>query len=405
MLLFFSCTRFSETLTEDFLSSNELTISDFNTEMPIVNIEVNQEEFDNMYSNFLDDIEIEAFLNLYRNNTLLIEDELVEIEVKGSYSANFELKSLGVKFDDSFDNESRSLLNPKFIFPNHSLDEIKAFRLRNSGNDFKETMLKDISYTQLAIEAGLDIDLTYYEPAIVFINNTFLGIMNIRSEANTNGVSRLNDAKKKDITLAKINFPGEIESKDGDFERIGNFLNAIEEENISYLKQEVDINNFIDYMIFQSYIANSDWPYNNVRFYAVNDRPFRFVIFDLDLANDKSFKKSPLDYIREPIHPSEKEPIKNPITDLFNVLYNDTDFKIQFDTRFQELIANEAFSSERFSTIIDTNFAVIDSYMPFHIDKYSEISTIFEWYKNLDLLKENFKEREDYIKSVNPLFE
>lgn len=399
-----NCSKYSENLTEDFLSSDAVTISDFNTEFPVINITVNQEEFDNMYLNYLDDVEIEANLNLYRNNTLLIENELVEIEIKGTESATFKLKSLGIKFDDTFDNDDELLLNPETILPNHSLKKIKAFRLRNSGNDFKETLIKDISYTQLAINAGLDVDLAYYEPAIVFINNSFSGIMNLRSEGNTNGISRLNDTKKKNITLAKINFPAEVEKKDGDFDRIDNFLQAIEAEDLNYLKQDVDIDNFIDYMIFQSYIANVDWLHNNVRFYAVNDAPFRFVVYDLDWVNRIKMKNHPLDFIKKPSVLSSKDIIKNPITDLFNVLYADEAFKTKFNTRYEELLNDNLLSSEKFNNIVDKNFNKVHQYMPIHIDKYSDINTMIEWYSNIDLLKENFKERENHIKSMKPLF-
>ncbi|GAA4234209.1 hypothetical protein GCM10022291_13120 [Postechiella marina] len=399
-----NCSKYRENLTENFLNSDAVTISDFNTEFPVINITANQEEFDNMYLNYLDDVEIEANLNLYRNNTLLIEDELVEIEIKGTESATFKLKSLGVKFDDSFDNDDNTLINPEIILQNHSLKKVKAFRLRNSGNDFKETLLKDASYTQLAINAGLNLDLTYHEPAIVFINNAFLGIMNLRSEGNTNGVSRLNNTKKKNITLAKINYPGEVEKKDGDFDRIDNFINAIEEENLEYLKENIDIDNFIDYIIFQTYIANVDWPYNNVRFYAVKDAPFRFVVYDLDWANTRKVKDHPLDFIKKPTKYSAKDAIKNPITDLFNVLYTDETFKMQFNIRYEELLNNNLLSSEKFNNIVDKNFNTIHQYMPIHIDKYSDINTMIEWYSSIDLLKENFKERENHIKSIKPLF-
>lgn len=399
-----SCTKFSENLNSDFLKANNSSISDFNTEYPVINITVNQEKFDNMYKNYTEDIELEAYLNLYRNNELLISDELVEIEIKGTESAKFKLKSLGIKFDDTFTNKNNVVINPEYVLAYHSIEKIKAFRLRNSGNDFKETLLKDISYTQLAINAGLDVDLTYYEPAVVFINNTFSGIMNLRTEGNTNGVSRLNDTKKKNITLAKINYPAKVEKKDGDFDRIDNFLSAITEGNLSYLKQEVDINNFIDYMIFESYIANVDWLHNNVRFYAVEDAPFRFVIYDLDWVNKIKLKNHPLDFIKKPTVLSSKDVIENPITDLFNILYEDIDFKQQFDSRYQSIIDSGAFDSEKFNTIVDNNYNAIKQYMPTHLDKYSDIGSMIEWYRNIELLKENFKEREENINDLSPLF-
>lgn len=407
MLIFFAnCSEYSESLKEDFVSSKEITTSDFDTQFPVVNLTVDQKEFDDMYLNYEEDIEIEAFLNLYRNNTLLISEELVEIEVKGASSASLELKSLGVKFDDTFDNEEREVLNPEKTLPNHSLEEIKAFRLRNSGSDFEETMIKDISYTQLAIDAGLNVDLTYNEPSLVFINDVFLGLMNLRSESNTNGMSRLNDTKKSNITLAKINDRGFLEKKDGDFDKIDRFIEAIDNGDIDYLKEEVDIDNLIDYIIFQTYIANIDWPYNNVRFYAVEEGPFRFVVFDLDLVNTKDVNNHPLDFIREPIgaRPNASEIIENPLTDLFNVLYADTSFKEQFENRYIELMDNGSLSSEKFDAIVDENFNKINEYMPYQLDKYTGINTMIEWYRNADLLKESFKQREDIIEKMKPLF-
>jgi len=399
-----SCTNFTENLNEDFLSYKQAKISTFNMGYPLINIKVNQEEYDEMFVNYTEDIEIEGLLNLYRNSQQVIFDELVEVEIKGAKSATFSLKSLGIKFYDTFDNSNGVLLSPKTILPNHSLRKIKAFRLRNSGNDFQETLIKDISYTQLALSSGLDLDFTYYEPSIVFVNNSFVGIMNLRSEGNTNGVSRLNDVKKKAITLAKINFPGEVEKKDGDFKRIEKLLKAIEEQNLSFLKENLDINNFIDYLIFQSYIANVDWPYNNVRFYAVNESKFRFVVYDLDWANIRKKELHPLEFIRNPTKYSPNEGVKNPITDLFNVLYTDPIFKSQFKNRYEDVINSNVLSSQYFNNIVDANFNAIKEYMPLHIEKYSDIATVIEWYRNIESLKESFKKREDNILIISPLF-
>ena len=81
--------------------------------------------------------------------------------------------------------------------------------------------------------------------------------------------------------------------KDGDFDRIDDLVDAINEKDIDYLRSEIDIDNFIDYMVFESYIANEDWPSNNVRFHAIEDNKFRFVLFDLDVANQSHLNKSP----------------------------------------------------------------------------------------------------------------
>ena len=60
LILVVGCSDFSESLKGDLLSSKDITISDFNTDFPIVKLTVDQDEFDNMYSNFEEEIEIEV---------------------------------------------------------------------------------------------------------------------------------------------------------------------------------------------------------------------------------------------------------------------------------------------------------------------------------------------------------
>ena len=404
IFLLVACTDYKEVLEKPIVLVTEAGPLDLETTLPIINLVVNQEEFDNMYLNFNENIEIEGDLNLYRNKELVLKDKLVEIEIKGSYSASFGLKSLGIKFDKTYNNTDRKLLNPKKILPQHSLDKIKAFRLRNSGNDFEQTMIKDISYTQLAINAGLNIDITYSEQALVFVNNSFLGIMNLRSEGNTNGMSRLNDTKKKHITLAKINDPGEVEKKDGDFDRIDNFLEAITAEDLNYLKEAIDIANFIDYVIFQTYVANVDWPYNNVRFYAVKEGPFRFVMYDLDWVNIRKTDEEPLDFIKFPSKHGVDDAIDNPITDLFNILYADATFRNRFETRYLEVVNSGSLSAENFRAITIAHANAIEEFMPLQIEKYKQVATMVEWYRYVDLLKANNLQREKNLNTMNMLF-
>ena len=173
LTLFFSCSKFNE----DF---QLLDITEIETKLPVINIEVNCDDFNKMTENVDEEIEIEGRFSLFRNDILVIENEAVELEVKGNFSTKFSLKTLGVKFEDKYDNSDRSLINPNVILPHHNLDKIKAIRLRNSGNDFVKTMIKDMSLTQLAINAELDLDLTYGESVLVYINNDFYGLLNLR---------------------------------------------------------------------------------------------------------------------------------------------------------------------------------------------------------------------------------
>lgn len=394
MLVLTSCSVYNEEVNftvQDFESLTPFTID---TDLKVINIEVNQTEFETIYSNFDEEIEIDAVLDLYKKGEHLIKTEQVEIEVKGSFSASFDLKSLGIKFDKVFNNSDRELIDTD-ILPFHSIDKIKSFRLRNSGNDFKLTMLKDMSLIKLAINAELDLDVMYSEQAVVFVNNSFLGIMNIRTEVNGHGLSRLYQEKRDHITLASISAGGIIEKKDGDFDRIDNFFEAIDNNEIEYLLNEIDVSNFIDYIIYETYIGNIDWPLNNVRIFAIDEQPFRFVLFDLDMAAIQKTNAPPIDFIIEPINNEES----NPITTLFELLYSRDDFKIAYDKRFEELVLSGAIASDLFEEIVNSYKTNIQALIPTQIDKYGFPKSMTEWIIETDRLKYNLSKREESAKT------
>ena len=348
-----------------------------------------------MYQRYEEEIEIDAVLNLFRNGEILIQDEPIEIEVKGTFSAEFDLKSLGVKFDKAFDNRNRELIDTD-ILPIHSIDRIKSFRLRNSGNDFKLTMLKDMSLATLAIKAQLDLEVMYSEQAVVFINNSFSGLMNIRTEVNGHGLSRLYEKDRDDITLASLSEGGVIEKKDGDFNRIDLFFEAIYNRDTEYLLNELDPSNFIDYIIFETYIGNIDWPLNNVRILSIDEKPFRFVLFDLDLAALQRTNYPPIDFILEPKNDAKP----NPISSLFEILYENEDFKKKYDARFKELVLSDALSYNSFNEIVDSYKVNIQDLIPTQIEKYGFPKSMTEWIIEIDRLKYNFSKREEAAKKV-----
>ena len=387
------CSNFNDDLEFALDPASFLTIE---TELPVINIIADENDFDQLLAQPDEDLEIVGTFNLFRNKEVVVANKAVELSIKGGFSTKFPLKSLGVKFDKKYDNTDRSLINPKQVLPHHNIDKIKAIRLRNSGSDFRNTMLKDLSMTQLAIDAGLDVDLTYGEPTLVYVNEVFYGLMNLRTEANTNGMAGLNGVKKSAITLAKITTL-EFIKKDGDFDRIDRFVSAIKEQDIAYIKTALDINNFIDYMVFESYLGNTDWPHNNARFYAVNEEPFRFVLFDLDKVAWLSMQKSPLAII-------DNKQKKNMLTDLFFLLYSEADFQQAFWNRYQSLLEKGVFSFEQFKTIVAHNAQQIEASIPLQIAKHNSPNSMTQWQVELEKLLLLFQERATVVQEfVNNL--
>lgn len=399
LLWLFSCTDFREEFSADYQAHQHLTLDqpEIHTHTAVINIEVDQAEFNHMHENVTEEIDIYGLFQLYREQQLVFESHQTRFKLKGGASLYSDLKTLGIRFEKPQDNSSAAILKPTDVLAIHQLDWIESLRLRNSGGDFRisrdGTMIKDMVYTQLAIEAGLNIDLMYGEQAIVFINDAFYGLLNLRSESTARGIAGLYDADPDQISLAKIFFTQTdviVERQNGDYQKISKLLEAIDNKNLNYLKNRVDIPNFIDYIIFQTYIANWDWPHNNVKIYAIGDSKFRFFMYDLDEGNRLFLNWEPLAFLdlsRE-----------NPVADLFHILYKDDDFRQAFDARYRDLLESGVLSSAAFRSITNRYYKHIETLMPYQIEKYGQPKTLAEWYRNIEILNANFEKREKNVR-------
>lgn len=387
----FSCSDFKEMHEGNYQNLSDLAIDNIETELPIINIIVDQVEFDSMLENFLEEIELDCRFYLYRDQETVLSDVASEVEVKGSRSATFELKSLGVKFDDSVDNSDRSIINPRSVLPFHNLDKIKSLKFRNSGNDFSYTFLKDAAYTQLAVEAELDLDLMYYEPCHVFVNGDYYALLNMRTESNAHGVSRLYNVKKDNITMVKIVPPDTLEFSGVNFQRIDHLLDYVEEGDVEELKENIDISNFIDYNVYETLLAHIDWPQGNARFYAIEEGKFRFVLYDLDFACSFEIDKAPIDFILNGDNGFLK--------DLFTVLYDDPSFKLKYDSRFNDLVKSGVFDSNHFEDILNNTIDLLDEDIIYHISKFGQPNTKIEWLRNVDEMGSFYTRRLAFVKA------
>ena len=88
----------------NFNTGESFVPSQIESNLPVVYITADMDEFDEMLDKTDEEIEIKGKFNLFRDNELVIENEEVELEVKGRFSLRFSLKTLGVKFEDKYDN-------------------------------------------------------------------------------------------------------------------------------------------------------------------------------------------------------------------------------------------------------------------------------------------------------------
>ncbi len=383
LLAFFAVTACSEIDIDEgpLPDISMVTPQNLNTALPIYNISCDTHEYARMYNQYSKNWIVAATLSHYNSdNQLQFEGVSADIRIKGVSSARSSLKSIGFIFDTLFNNQLFNSVSNHNLMPHHNLEELYALRFRNSGNDFGNTMIKDLVYHRLAIASELNVELMYGSPCHVFINNEYEGLYNLRNENNLRGMAGLAGVDTGSISLMKIDVDnGNIEWDEGQTARAQLMEDAIKQEDEEAMWDLVDEANFIDYILFQDYIGNRDWPQNNCRLYSVGNAPFRFVLYDLDYAAFNS---------KNPLMP-ELEYRKDDVSKIFRMMLEKPGFKTRLDARQKVLYG--IWSYPLFHHLVDEAVREIDDEIPYLMAKHKKPESKMDWKMRVEILKREFK--------------
>ena len=158
-------------------------------------------------------------------------------------------KSFSVKFKDGIEPLEYKL------FPDLDLTTYKAFVLRNSGNDFYNTHMRDAMMQTLIQD--LDIDYLEYRPAVTFINGQYWGIYNIREKINEHYVAYHHGVDKDNIDMLENN----MEVIHGDTENYQQIINYIDTHDMSTDAAYNFIDSTIDLNLSLIHISEPTRPY------------------------------------------------------------------------------------------------------------------------------------------------
>jgi hypothetical protein len=204
------------------------------------------------------------------------------IEIYGGWTRSFPQKSFSVKFKKDYG--SSALEYP--LFPEFDITTFKSFILRNSGNDFQFTHIRD-AMMQFLIK-DLDIDYLEYRPAAAYINGEYWGIYNIREKISEHYVANRHGVDPDNIDMLE----GNMEVIHGDSLHYRELVNYISKNDMStdeaynYVNSMIDLDNCLLYFAAQVYYNSQDWPANNLKYWRERSEngKWRWILFDLDFG-------------------------------------------------------------------------------------------------------------------------
>lgn len=386
LLLGFGCTKFN---VEESLP-DITNISPTNMKSKLDRINIVTDSFDYIYAYYTSDLQISANVGYYNGDGALLFNKDAQIKIKGAGSANNPMKSIGIVFSESINNSAFQIIETAQALPGDNLNQLQSIRLRNSGSDDGVTHLKDLALTELAIRNSIDLELKYGKAVQVFVNSTYFGLLNLRTENDRIALSDLLGVNVNDITTMKMDTPeDDIDFREGDEQVAQNLINAIENQDGHALRQLIDVENFIDYILFEDYVGNMDWPHNNVRLYSINGGKFRFLLYDLDWAARRNRVQ------RLP----KMEYLEDDLSKMYQILRDhDQGFLQALENRKMELY--DILSTAKFNAIVDDLGETIHGDIGYLIKKWGAPHSTFQWQLNVDQLKQDFEVNEFYNRKM-----
>lgn len=351
-----------------------------NTNLPIISLVTDPYNlFDadsGIYVHYEEDWERPAHIQFYDENKNLGFSESIGINIYGGYTRRFAQKSLAVKFKNKYGNNRLDY----DLFPGFRLKKFKSFILRNSGNDFDQTHIRD-AFMQTLIK-DLDIEYLEYRPAVTYINGEYWGIYNIREKINEHYLASRHNVDPDNIDLMEgySAYNDDIRDPDGEYEMwVGN-LEAIHGDTlhykqlIDYLNTEdlttdaaynfidnmIDIENCLLYYAAHVYYNSQDWPANNSKYWRVRspEGKWRWIVYDLDFGfnlyewNNEGNSEDHVDYLFSG-DPSQR-PWSKPVESTFipRKIVENPKIKNQFVNQVADLL-NSNFKTDRVLNIMN----------------------------------------------------
>lgn len=352
----------------------------------------------NIKRNYCRDWERPVYVEFFEANGKLGFSQQMGVKIHGKCTRNFPQKSLAFFARAGYGKPN---LNYR-LFSSKNIDHFEAFILRNSGNDFGQSMFRDALMSELTRQ-NLDVDYQAYQPVSVYLNGKYWGMYNLREKINEHFVASNHDVNPRKISMMEDS-EEVVHGNIDDVKALSDILDnksILPDNKYSRLKVLIDMPSYIDYIIAEMYCVNTDWLRNNIKYWKPQNGKWRWILFDTDLGfglDGATVGINMFDFLREIKNSSSA----NITCRLFSKLMESDEFKEDFRKRYLELLS-DAFHPEKVIHKIDSISALIANEMVYQEERGGEYR---DWYGEIEKMKKFATERPGImISHLNELFD
>ncbi|MFH1120961.1 MAG: CotH kinase family protein [Bacteroidota bacterium] len=167
------------------------------------------------------------------------------------------------------------------------------FYLRNGSNQYLTLPYKDATQVT-SMGKGTHNYYSAWRPVSVYINGEYFGLYELREKFDAEYFGTLEGADQDDITILSQSawYGGILRAVEGTAEpfytswQAVNNLNPEDPDFWNQADQYFDLTWYTDYIIGESWMSNTDWPWNNIKIYRsdVTGNRWKYCLIDQELA-------------------------------------------------------------------------------------------------------------------------
>ncbi|MCD6018016.1 MAG: hypothetical protein K0S53_1137 [Bacteroidetes bacterium] len=275
--------------------------------------------------------------------------------------------------------------------------------------------MRDAFVQSYAFQKGLELDGRRNKHVIVFKNGAYWGIYELRESFEGDYTEYYYDQPADSID--NLAYWGGLQIRNGSDTGWVNLYNFIMNNsmtnvaNYAYVESKLSFKSLVDYMIYNSYVVNSDFiNYNSAwwrgRATQGDKKKWRYWMWDMDnvygLGEDWSgigntnMTASPCDYTNtfQNAGPNEGHP------DILEKLLTNADFKSFYINRYADLI-NTALKCDKIMPHFNYFKTILSAEMPRQIARWGDATyDLAKWNSNMDTLELKIQQRCSFIDSV-----
>ncbi|MBO6026405.1 MAG: CotH kinase family protein [Bacteroidales bacterium] len=298
----------------------------------------------------------------YENDNTGI-NQLAGLRIQGDKSRRFEQKALKIYAREDYGKKRFDY----HFFETTPINSFKHLTLKPFKASWNQTGVND--YLANRIASSLHLETLASRPVVLFLNGEYWGIYFLHEKPDEHYLQDHLGVYPDQVTIVNGWRPDVDCGDPSNFIELFDWMTQADlrdPDAYAYAASKIDIDNFIDYYIFELFSENTDWPNHNMRCWQLGNGKWRWLFFDGDacLCWLTYYTFDNAVYEGNATYPSSKR-----ASLFFRKLFVNKDFKQRFKARFLELL-NTTFSYANTAPMFEQIKSIIASEIPLQAERF-----------------------------------